>query len=42
MVRELLFIDFFNVVAALVAEGGGGTCLFKYNVHAFVSFITFV
>ena len=38
-VRELLFIDFVIVVAALVAEGGGGTCLFKYSVHAFVSFM---
>ena len=39
LVRELLPIDFVFVVAALVAEGGGGTCLFKYSVHAFVSFM---
>ena len=39
-VRELLFIDFVIVVAALLAEGGGGTCLFKYSVHAFVLPIT--
>ena len=42
MVRELLPIDFVIVGTALVAEGGGGTCLFIYSVHAFVLPTTFV
>ena len=39
-VRELLFIDLFIVVALLGAEGGGGTCIFESNFHAFVSFMS--
>ena len=40
IVRELLFIDLFIVVALLGAEGGGGTCIFESNFHAFVSFMS--